>query len=343
MAYAAEILEEGLWCEICHETFRRPKSLPCGHTFCEECLTELAGSLRDLCCPLCRRDVSLPVDGVAGLPTDYRLAKMSEKFSEVTADQGQCVTQRCDYHPYEHLKYFCKTKACGVPICGQCIEDSHGGHSIVVVKQAVEKRMKKVNSLLKETKGQIDKHRERLLEIQQLKDKIKDAKRQSKETILESYAERVRLLVEDKDKLLSDVKQSYQDVLKDLNAEKTAVQQQMTRLEEVVKDVEQTKTKDAVKFLRRDLEPNGLRDKLKETKVDLPFPPLEYRATLSFSPQKIKKEQLVNGELVPEVFTSGRQTLATRLSDTVRQRFRGVRDTWDRAPWRSISVPNLRP
>ncbi|XP_035678800.1 tripartite motif-containing protein 59-like [Branchiostoma floridae] len=312
MASATEkILEEGLCCGICHETFRRPKSLPCGHTFCEECLTELATSFRDICCPMCRREVPLPTDGVAGLPTDYRLAEMSKKFSEVTVEQD--IIQRCEYHPSEHLRYFCKTSKCDVPICGQCIGDSHSGHSIVSLKQAVEKRMEKVNPLLEEKKRQIEEHVEYLKEIQQLENTITDVKFQSEKNIQDSYAERAKLLAEDKDRLLSDVQKSYQDAMKDISTKTTAVQQQIKTLEDVVEDVEQIKEKHPIKFLRN--EPDELREKLEEIKVVPLLSPLEVMATI-FHPHKIEKEQLVNGELVSEVFTSRRQTFATRLSNT---------------------------
>jgi hypothetical protein len=30
-----------LRCHICHQYFRKPRILPCGHTFCEECLIQL--------------------------------------------------------------------------------------------------------------------------------------------------------------------------------------------------------------------------------------------------------------------------------------------------------------
>ncbi|XP_078608627.1 tripartite motif-containing protein 2-like [Branchiostoma floridae x Branchiostoma japonicum] len=318
MAFAAErsfkqkILEEDLCCGICQETFRHPKALPCLHTFCEECLTETA-NLGDLCCPLCRREVPLPTDGVAGLPDNYHLSELCKKFSELPADQEEDESPRCEYHPSNEVRLFCKGSKCNVPICVQCFEDSHSDHKVVPVKQAVEKRMTKVNPLLKEKKRQIEELREYLKEIRHLESQITDVKCLSEKNILDSYTERAKLLAEDKDRLLSDVQRSYQDAMKDVNAEKDAVLQQLKDLTDVVEEVEQTKEKHALKFLRH--EPDELRDKLEETKVDPILAPLEVTATIC-RPYKIKKEQLVNGELVSEVFTAKTrwQAVVTLLS-----------------------------
>ncbi|CAH1269265.1 TRIM2 [Branchiostoma lanceolatum] len=312
-SFKQKILEEELSCGICQETFRRPKALPCLHTFCEECLTEVA-NLGELSCPLCRREVPLPTDGVAGLPDNYHLSELCKKFSELPADQEQDVAQHCEYHPSQELRLFCKSSNCGVPICTQCFEDSHGEHKVVPVKQAVEKRMTRVTPLLKEKKRQIEERREYLKDIRHLENQITDAKSQSDKSILDSYAERAKLLADNKDRLLSEVEESYQDIMKDVNAKKDAVLQQLDDLTDVVEEVEQTKEKHAIKFLRH--EPDELRDKLEQTRVDPNMAPLEVTVSF-FRPHKIKKEQLVNGELVSEAFTTKTrwQTVVTLLSN----------------------------
>ncbi|XP_019629807.1 PREDICTED: tripartite motif-containing protein 2-like [Branchiostoma belcheri] len=312
-SFKQKILEEDLCCGICQETFRKPKALPCLHTFCQECLTETA-NLGELCCPLCRREVPLASDGVAGLPDNFHLSELCKKFSELPADpEEDAAAQHCEYHPTREIRLFCTSSKCGVPICVQCFEDSHGEHKVIPVKQAVEKRMTRVNPLLKEKKRQIEERREYLKEIRRLEDQITDGKRKSEENILESYTERAKLLAEDKDRLLDDVQQSYQDIMKDVNATKEAVLQQLKDLTDVVEEVEQTKERQAIKFLRH--EPDELREKLEQATVDPVWAPLEVTATLC-RPRKIRKEHLTNGELVSEVFSAKTrwQTVVTLLS-----------------------------
>ncbi|KAK3103981.1 hypothetical protein FSP39_023405 [Pinctada imbricata] len=56
-------------CSICFETFKKPKHLPCLHTFCEECISnyissvfikEGKNSFTEISCPLCRLKVVKP-------------------------------------------------------------------------------------------------------------------------------------------------------------------------------------------------------------------------------------------------------------------------------------------
>ena len=56
-----------LTCAICLEKYRRPKLLPCFHTFCQSCLQTVAGPAPSFPCPACRATVLLPLGGVASL------------------------------------------------------------------------------------------------------------------------------------------------------------------------------------------------------------------------------------------------------------------------------------
>uniref|UniRef100_A0A670KJR0 RING-type E3 ubiquitin transferase n=1 Tax=Podarcis muralis TaxID=64176 RepID=A0A670KJR0_PODMU len=60
-----------LTCTICLERLRRPKILPCLHSYCQECLRKLAGGRKELQCPECRERVALPQGGVGALRTNF--------------------------------------------------------------------------------------------------------------------------------------------------------------------------------------------------------------------------------------------------------------------------------
>ena len=62
-------------CSICQEIFRDPKVLPCGHSFCLQCLQRMAppGTLTTIRCPLCQHVVQLPGRDVTNLPTNFAL------------------------------------------------------------------------------------------------------------------------------------------------------------------------------------------------------------------------------------------------------------------------------
>uniref|UniRef100_A0A286XCD9 E3 ubiquitin-protein ligase TRIM56 n=1 Tax=Cavia porcellus TaxID=10141 RepID=A0A286XCD9_CAVPO len=59
-----------LACKICLEQLHTPKTLPCLHTYCQDCLAQLAesGHVR---CPECREMVPVPPAGVAAFKTNF--------------------------------------------------------------------------------------------------------------------------------------------------------------------------------------------------------------------------------------------------------------------------------
>ncbi|XP_033731715.1 uncharacterized protein LOC117321380 [Pecten maximus] len=64
-------------CDICFESYRCPKLLPCRHTFCEPCLRDYGENTcpqdlyEFLVCPLCRTHCVLPSCGVGGFINNY--------------------------------------------------------------------------------------------------------------------------------------------------------------------------------------------------------------------------------------------------------------------------------
>jgi len=59
-------------CCICLKTFIDPRMLPCIHTFCLQCLNDLADKSNkkagdEIPCPVYRKEFSIPRDGVHGI------------------------------------------------------------------------------------------------------------------------------------------------------------------------------------------------------------------------------------------------------------------------------------
>ncbi|XP_076466460.1 E3 ubiquitin-protein ligase TRIM56-like isoform X2 [Babylonia areolata] len=65
MASVLELESKFLECHICLETYRRPKTIPCLHSFCEQCLNDYISNCRELQghrfpCPVCKQVVDCP-------------------------------------------------------------------------------------------------------------------------------------------------------------------------------------------------------------------------------------------------------------------------------------------
>ncbi|EFO15875.1 hypothetical protein LOAG_12633 [Loa loa] len=70
-------------CQVCFEPFKQniciPKLLPCGHSFCHDCITALKFSSIYICkCPICRYSFPLRYD--TKFPTNYSLLALIFSF-----------------------------------------------------------------------------------------------------------------------------------------------------------------------------------------------------------------------------------------------------------------------
>jgi len=112
-----DISDELLACRICLEPLRRPKTLPCRHTFCELCLERLRDCSDDhdddvgrrtssatrrspvrLTCPVCYESCPLPPGGVRRLPDDpivTQLYSVIERRRPAVARTLQTTCQIC--------------------------------------------------------------------------------------------------------------------------------------------------------------------------------------------------------------------------------------------------------
>ena len=69
-------------CPLCLETIKNPKTLPCLHSFCLECLDELASFARrqlqtTIKCPVCQTSFPIPdTDTFANLPSSFHLNRL---------------------------------------------------------------------------------------------------------------------------------------------------------------------------------------------------------------------------------------------------------------------------
>ena len=77
-------IEEEITCSICGDLFTDPKTIPCLHTFCKQCIEKSIESNKKMssvvCCPLCR--TSLPRDDISSVPTNFTINRLVEIFGK---------------------------------------------------------------------------------------------------------------------------------------------------------------------------------------------------------------------------------------------------------------------
>jgi len=109
-------------CPICREDFKDPRSLPCVHSFCLQCLE---GYCKDkypgdeVQCPLCRKEFEIPQDGLQTLPANFFLKNMIEAKNLEGKEPGSASCEACstDQHVIP-AEVYCVD--CGQKLCERC-------------------------------------------------------------------------------------------------------------------------------------------------------------------------------------------------------------------------------
>ena len=140
-------IEEKITCSICGDFFTDPKTIPCLHTFCKQCVEKSIESNKKMesivCCPLCR--TPLPLDDVPSVPTNFSINRFVEIFgkrkeagkSRLVLKEIKCSS--CD----DGLPAVAWCIECENSLCEQC-NDAHQkmkafrSHKTVVVEEFVK-------------------------------------------------------------------------------------------------------------------------------------------------------------------------------------------------------------
>ena len=149
----ATSIDDELKCGICLELFQDPRSLPCLHTFCRECIQRsLNESDHSLKCPLCRAKHVLSHEGAGLLPVDhYALQELPFKRLQQQREDngGQQDCKSCG----KQAPVVAWCEDCDAMICQPClalhekIVKWRGHH---VVKKTDESRRESTASLEKQ-------------------------------------------------------------------------------------------------------------------------------------------------------------------------------------------------
>ena len=108
-------------CPVCYEVYKRPKYLPCYHSYCEGCMEKLQkGS--NIVCPECREKSVVPPGGVNELPNNFFINRLLDEVDLKRKVEGEDEA-KCD---------MCVDEGKAISLCLDCImflcESCHGIH-----------------------------------------------------------------------------------------------------------------------------------------------------------------------------------------------------------------------
>jgi len=154
---AAKELDVMTECSICTEVFTDPRVLPCNHSFCLKCLLNYGEDRQpgdSMPCPLCRKEFTIPDDGLSGTQRNFLVEKLLHARKLSVGEEASRVL--CDIHKGEEIKVFCLE--CKLAICVRCFIKSHKTHDCSDIEEVsgglrkqAESDADKATELLKKT------------------------------------------------------------------------------------------------------------------------------------------------------------------------------------------------
>ena len=109
-----------LSCPICYELYKKPKYLPCYHSYCEECLVKLVVQ-SNITCPECRKTSVVPSGGVKQLPNNFFINRLLDEIALKRKVEGE-EEAKCDLCVRgDTVEVLCLD--CGAFLCGRCFDN----------------------------------------------------------------------------------------------------------------------------------------------------------------------------------------------------------------------------
>ena len=99
-----------LTCAVCCEMYKKPKYLPCHHSYCEECIAKLIKESK-IICPECRETSTVPAEGVADLPNNFFINNLMNEVTLMRKVDGQ-EKAMCD---------MCVEGGSAIVLCPECV------------------------------------------------------------------------------------------------------------------------------------------------------------------------------------------------------------------------------
>lgn len=261
--------EQFLRCQVCHERYdqaeQAPKSLPCNHTFCLTCLTQIydhaqpqsqprrtallwgedniGGALK---CPTCRVEIFLIRNKIKDLPNDHRVVQMIDFLSQaMSKPQNDCAK-----HERQPLNFFCKK--CLIPVCRDCTVLDHKeteGHVITDVSDAMRENAAQFTHIENQSKQTLEKMKKRSDSLANASKRLDILERHLKSEIKEQFIE-YRLLLEKRQEALTGmVTQIIKEQKCKINAKYSVVCQHGEQLQKLFDSLKSSRASNDIRQL----------------------------------------------------------------------------------------------
>lgn len=122
---------EEVTCPVCLDPMVEPVSIECGHSFCNECISQV-GKGRGSVCPVCRNKFLL-----RNFRPNRQLANLVDNLRQISQNAKEGTQKKqCGVHG-EKLHLFCEKD--GTTLCWVCSQSrKHRDHPMVPIEEAAQ-------------------------------------------------------------------------------------------------------------------------------------------------------------------------------------------------------------
>ena len=236
-------LEEQLTCPVCLDLYTNPKTLPCLHSFCQECLEglpqerETRGDTYYLSCPTCRQRTEVPREGVGAFPVAFHLNNLKEITQSLKNKVSDPQQVTCKDHG-KPLEVFCET--CKTVICFHCVVRTHKDHKYDIISDCYSKHCQMLHDSLKPVKGKKEALKKVLSDLAEREGEIRERGERVLEEIHGMVEEMIGILRQSERKLIEQAKRVTDAKLEMLSRQTKSAQTSLSLLEDVEDYVEQS-------------------------------------------------------------------------------------------------------
>ena len=211
-----------LTCPICYELYKKPKYLPCYHSYCEECLEKLVVQ-SNITCPECRKMSDVPSGGVEKLPNNFFINRLLDEVAKAKYAM-------CQKHELE-LNFYCET--CDQLVCHYCIMKDHLKHDHDTVKEMAVKHRKELDKIMEPVGKMIEGLSVACKKISNMRDKI-GAQADDIDKEIDRYYDKLhRRLQQQRDELKKELHEASKLKRKEVTLQLEQMQNTQAQLESI--------------------------------------------------------------------------------------------------------------
>uniref|UniRef100_A0A452DME4 TRIM5 alpha n=1 Tax=Capra hircus TaxID=9925 RepID=A0A452DME4_CAPHI len=230
-------IQEEVTCPICLELLTEPRSLDCGHTFCQACITanneeSIVGQEGQKSCPVCRVSFEpgnlRPNRHVANIVQRLQAVKVSP---DVEQERNLCA------HHGEKLQLFCEQDE--KVICWLCERSQeHRGHNTFLMEEIAPHYQKMLQSCLQRLKGKKQEAEELEIKVREEMSTWKTQIQTEIQSVQGEFTQLRQILDSEEAKELRKLQDELGVILKELAESENDLVQEKLLVNNLISDVE---------------------------------------------------------------------------------------------------------